>query len=92
MGHIMYDGLKELFFWSTYIIFRLTQFSYRWLTYNLFPEKHECGEYLKYLPNKYLWELNKDFKPFEEEDKYPYDFLVCEHCKEYTNIDEEYDG
>ena len=92
MGYTMSSVLKSLFFWMVYIIFRSTQFIFRWANYNLFPEKHECGNYLKYVSGKYFWEMNKDFKPITEEDKYPYDFLVCEHCKVFATVEGEDDG
>lgn len=74
--------------WVIYITYGSYLFLFRWFKYNLFPKDCPfCLHKTTFYGYKYEWDINPSFKPTKNHEKYPYDFLVCEHCEKYYNLD-----
>jgi hypothetical protein len=80
--------------WMIYSIYAVLLFGLRWMFYNFFPMVClNCSKYrltyFRYYSLLYKWDIDKNFKPVTEKDKTPCDFLICECCEKYINLDEK---
>jgi hypothetical protein len=80
--------IKSIFLWILYVSYSITLTLYYFFRYNLFPKScPNCFEKLNFRGMEYEWEINPNFTPTHYYEKYPYNFLTCQNCKTYFNLD-----